>query len=72
MAGRHPHTDNAGRIAVVHNGIIENYQELRDRLEREGCGFKSQTDTEVIPHLIASELKKGARSIEDVLWLPVT
>ena len=63
----HPHTDNAGRIAVVHNGIIENYQELRDRLEREGCGFKSQTDTEVIPHLIASELKKGARSIEEAL-----
>jgi glucosamine--fructose-6-phosphate aminotransferase (isomerizing) len=63
----HPHTDNSGRIAVVHNGIIENYQELRERLEKEGCGFKSQTDTEVIPHLIASELKKGARSIEEAL-----
>lgn len=63
----HPHTDNTGRIAVVHNGIIENYQELRERLEKEGCGFKSQTDTEVIPHLIASELKKGARSIEEAL-----
>jgi glucosamine--fructose-6-phosphate aminotransferase (isomerizing) len=63
----HPHTDNAGRIAVVHNGIIENYLELRERLEKEGAVFKSQTDTEVIPHLIASELRKGARNVEEAL-----
>lgn len=49
----HPHTDNRGDIAVVHNGIIENYAELRERLKKQGCRFVSQTDTEVIAHLIA-------------------
>ena len=53
----HPHLDNAGRIAVVHNGIIENYQELKRSLLDRGCVFKSQTDTEVIPHLISEEMK---------------
>ena len=48
----HPHMDDSGRFAVVHNGIIENHAELRARLERHGHVFKSQTDTEVIPHLI--------------------
>lgn len=56
----HPHTDDSGRIAVVHNGIIENYQELRTELTAKGHHFASQTDTEVIPHLIAQELKEGA------------
>jgi glucosamine--fructose-6-phosphate aminotransferase (isomerizing) len=63
----HPHTDDSGRIAVVHNGIIENYQELRKALEAQGHHFKSQTDTEVIPHLIAQELKDGAESLEEAL-----
>ncbi len=53
----HPHTDNSGRIAVVQNGIIENYRELRDRLTQQGHTFHSETDTEVIPHLIAEHLK---------------
>lgn len=48
----HPHTDCKNRIAVVHNGIIENYKELKDKLITEGHIFKSETDTEVIPHLI--------------------
>ncbi|NLZ48872.1 MAG: glutamine--fructose-6-phosphate transaminase (isomerizing), partial [Clostridiales bacterium] len=48
----HPHTNEAGTIAVVHNGIIENYIELREWLMSEGYKFKSQTDTEVIPHLV--------------------
>ncbi|PKL68782.1 MAG: glutamine--fructose-6-phosphate transaminase (isomerizing) [Methanobacteriales archaeon HGW-Methanobacteriales-1] len=48
----HPHTDCNGKIAVVHNGIIENYKELKNNLEAEGHIFKSDTDTEVIPHLI--------------------
>ncbi len=48
----HPHLSCDGRIAVVHNGIIENYQELRSRLEAEGHTFTSQTDTEVMAHLI--------------------
>ena len=48
----HPHTDCQNRIAVVHNGIIENFQELREQLISNGHKFRSQTDTEVIPHLI--------------------
>ncbi len=48
----HPHTDCKGRIAVVHNGIIENFQELRDELIARGHRFVSETDSEVIPHLI--------------------
>lgn len=48
----HPHTSNDGRIAVVHNGIIENYLQLREWLSSMGHVFKSETDTEVIPHLI--------------------
>ncbi|MBI2869689.1 MAG: glutamine--fructose-6-phosphate transaminase (isomerizing) [Chloroflexi bacterium] len=48
----HPHLDCTGRIAVVHNGIISNYEELRRRLTAEGHRFVSETDTEVIPHLI--------------------
>ncbi|WP_410764622.1 glutamine--fructose-6-phosphate transaminase (isomerizing) [Haloferax sp. DFSO60] len=55
----HPHTDGEGRVAVVHNGIIENYQTLRDELEAQGSTFVSDTDTEVIPHLIASYLEEG-------------
>ena len=49
----HPHFDSTGRFAVVHNGIIENYQELRRYLEGKGIVFRSQTDSEVLPHLIA-------------------
>ena len=48
----HPHLDDSGRIAVVHNGIIENYAELREELKKEGHKFVSQTDTEVLPHLL--------------------
>ncbi|MFN4223856.1 MAG: glutamine--fructose-6-phosphate transaminase (isomerizing) [Fervidobacterium nodosum] len=48
----HPHTDCSGKIAVVHNGIIENYQELKNELIEKGHKFKSDTDTEVISHLI--------------------
>ncbi|AFZ11254.1 glutamine--fructose-6-phosphate transaminase [Crinalium epipsammum PCC 9333] len=49
----HPHTDTKKRIAVVQNGIIENYRELREELKKLGHEFLSETDTEVIPHLIA-------------------
>lgn len=48
----HPHTDSSGEFAVVHNGIIENYRELREELQRLGVEYKSQTDTEAIVHLI--------------------
>jgi glucosamine--fructose-6-phosphate aminotransferase (isomerizing) len=53
----HPHLDTALRIAVVQNGIIENYRELREQLKALGHEFRSETDTEVIPHLIAECLK---------------
>ncbi len=49
----HPHLDQSGKIAVVHNGIVENHRALREMLERKGVRFASETDTEVIPHLIA-------------------
>ena len=52
----HPHLNSSGSIAVVQNGIIENYQELKTKLDKEGVNFKSDTDTEVIPHLIQKEL----------------
>ena len=49
----HPHLDNSKKFAVVHNGIIENYTELRNMLEKNGYTFLSQADTEVIPNLIS-------------------
>src|SRR5580658_10188555 len=52
----HPHTDTANRIAVVHNGIIENAELLRDQLQASGVHLASDTDTEAIAHLIAAEL----------------
>lgn len=51
-ANSHPHTNQAQTIAVVHNGIIENYQELKTKLLKKGVKFRSQTDTEVVAHLI--------------------
>lgn len=54
----HPHCDCAKRVFVVHNGIIENYQELKESLTKKKHRFVSQTDTEVVAHLIEEELKK--------------
>ena len=54
-ANAHPHSCNCGKVAVVHNGIIENYKELREKLEKQGCTFRSQTDTETVAHLVASK-----------------
>ena len=59
----HPHTDNSNTFAVVHNGIIENYSELRDFLTKNGYEFYSQTDTEVIPNLIHYYYTNGPVSI---------
>ena len=64
----HPHATD--RLAVVHNGIIENFRELRDELERKGAKFGSDTDTEVIAHLVTEELAGGrspAEAVEAVL-----
>ena len=52
----HPHLDGSGELAVVQNGIIENHRSLRERLEAGGVAFQSDTDTEVIPHLVSKEL----------------
>lgn len=61
----HPHLDNSGRIAVVQNGIVENYRELREELKSKGHKFVSDTDTEVIPHLIAEIFDEVRRKKED-------
>lgn len=53
----HPHLDNEGKLAVIHNGIIENYAELKAELEKRGHTFSSETDTESVAHLL-SELRK--------------
>jgi glucosamine--fructose-6-phosphate aminotransferase (isomerizing) len=58
-ANAHPHTDESEDVAVVHNGIIENYVELRERLAENGYVFTSDTDTEVIPHLVQYYLDAG-------------
>jgi glucosamine--fructose-6-phosphate aminotransferase (isomerizing) len=68
----HPHSDCRGRITVVHNGIIENYMALKDELTRQGHLFKSETDTEVVAHLVeryydgdlAEAVRRAARDIE--------
>ena len=53
----HPHLDNEGKLAVIHNGIIENYVELREDLEKRGHTFKSETDTESVAHLLSDARK---------------
>jgi glucosamine--fructose-6-phosphate aminotransferase (isomerizing) len=57
----HPHTDCSGSLVVVHNGILENYLEIKERLRAEGHVFKSETDTEVLAHLIEQHLKTTPR-----------
>ncbi|MEV6208393.1 glutamine--fructose-6-phosphate transaminase (isomerizing) [Kitasatospora sp. NPDC051914] len=65
-ANAHPHVDNAENIAVVHNGIIENADELRAKLTAEGAVFSSETDTEVLAHLIAAHRIEGTE-LEDAV-----
>jgi glutamine---fructose-6-phosphate transaminase (isomerizing) len=60
----HPHATD--RIAVVHNGIIENFRELRDELEKTGAKFSSETDTEVVAHLVTEQMKQGKTPKEAV------
>jgi glucosamine--fructose-6-phosphate aminotransferase (isomerizing) len=60
----HPHFSEDNKIAVVHNGIIGNYEKLKEQLMGEGYRFRSETDTEVIPHLIDREYKKGASFLD--------
>jgi glucosamine--fructose-6-phosphate aminotransferase (isomerizing) len=60
----HPHATE--RVAVVHNGIIENFRELREMLERKGAVFKTQTDTEIVLHLVDNLLQSGVKPVEAV------
>ena len=60
----HPHATE--KLAVVHNGIIENFSELRRELEQKGAKFSTDTDTEVIAHLVTEEMKNGASAVEAV------
>ena len=62
----HPHISHSGRTVVVHNGIVENFRELRAELEAEGVQFASETDTEVIVHLIQRERDAGLPLVEAV------
>ena len=55
----HPHYDAFEQVAIIHNGIIENFQELRDELGAKGHVFRSQTDTEVAAHVIGQEYREG-------------
>jgi len=66
QANAHPHIDCAGQVAVIHNGVIENFAELRRELEELGHVFRSKTDSEVIPHLIEEKLKGGLTLLEAV------
>jgi glucosamine--fructose-6-phosphate aminotransferase (isomerizing) len=64
----HPHVDCSGQIAVIHNGIIENFAELRLELENHGHVFKSRTDTEIIPHLIEeTQMNNSSLSLADAV-----
>jgi glucosamine--fructose-6-phosphate aminotransferase (isomerizing) len=60
----HPHATD--RVAVVHNGIVENFRELREELERKGATFGSDTDTEVVAHLVTEEMKSGCSPADAV------
>lgn len=66
VSNAHPHKSNDGKLVLVHNGIIENFKQLRELLEREGFIFSSQTDTETAVHLIDREYKKSG-SLENAV-----
>ncbi len=59
----HPHLDCTGRVAVIHNGIVENFRSLRERLEKEGHALESDTDTECVAHLVEEHLAGGAADL---------
>src|SRR5713226_641494 len=62
----HPHRDCTGQVVVIHNGIIENFLTLKQRLQNSGHEFKTETDTEVVAHLIEENLKGGAKFVDAV------
>ncbi len=66
-ANAHPHRDCSGDIVVIQNGIVENYVELRERLKAQGHNFVSETDTEVLPHLLEQYIKEGTPNLEEAV-----
>src|SRR5438067_10759485 len=62
----HPHRDCTGQVVVIHNGIIENFLPLKQQLQKAGHQFNTETDTEVVAHLIEEKLKSGAKFVEAV------
>ncbi len=68
----HPHTSGDGAVTLVHNGIIENYRALREELSRRGHTWKSETDTEVLAHLIGHIYRKGAIPLEEAVRQALT
>jgi glutamine---fructose-6-phosphate transaminase (isomerizing) len=66
-ANAHPHFDTAGKVAVVHNGIIENFAALRAELTSSGVELRSETDTEVVAHLLGAEMAAGAGSLAEAM-----
>ena len=67
VVNAHPHTCGCGKLVVVHNGIIENYKELKAEFEAKGCKFRSQTDTETVAHLVAliyGEVKDLTKAVQ--------
>ena len=63
----HPHLDCTGRVAVIHNGIVENFRSLRARLEKEGHTLVSETDTECVAHLVEEQLAAGAAGLAEAV-----
>src|SRR5205823_1870423 len=62
----HPHRDCTGNVVVIHKGIIENFLTLKHRLQKTGHEFKTETDTEVVAHLIEDNLKNGTKFVDAV------
>ena len=62
----HPHRDCTGKVVVIHNGIIENFLPLKQRLQKSGHEFKTETDTEVVAHLIEENMKDGTKFVDAV------
>ena len=67
QANAHPHASENGTVHLVHNGIIENFQQLRKSLSKRGVECKSETDSEVLAHMMALELEKGSEPLDAVL-----
>ena len=70
-ANAHPHPSSSGKIAIVHNGIIENYNEIKEKLQKEGYQFKSETDSEVIAHLLQKNYE-NSKNVKDTMMKTVS